>query len=872
MKTKQLHTLLFMIFGLAGSVFAQTASPDWLHQMADPKANFFDIQKSFYSDPTNSGFKNAGENEEEDANGAELFRRYEYFAEPRLYPSGNRALLGKTQEEYQNYLKNHTAGVLAARASATQSTWTYFCPSGIPQGSGAGRVNCITVDPGSSTGLWIGSADGGLWKSTSSGSSWTTNSDLFTALGVSDIVYDPNNHQIIYVATGDKDGYHTGSPHAFSFGIQKSTDGGGTWNTIFTLSISNKPMISRILIDPTNSQNLYVSGNFGVSKSTDGGATWNNTLTGASILSMEMKPGTPGTLYASGKYFFRSTDKGLTWTMITSGLPTKSIYRESIGVTAANGAYVYVLAADSTNYSLFGVYQSTDGGTTFTQKTGNSPNLLGFSQTGSDVGKGQGFYTLSIGVSPTNASELMVGGVNIWKSTDGGATWGGSAITYWASNHTSSNYVHADIHHILYQNATTILVGCDGGIFKSSNGGSSWLDICSNLEISQLYGLGMSTTNPAFVLSGWQDNGTNLMTSSTSWQYALGGDGMKCFIDYSNDQTMYGEQYNGNFNISTNGGASWSNLGPPSGENTAWATPWKQDPLVANTIYGGQINLYQSPDQGTTWNMLGTQPDATNTITEFAIAPSNTQVIYVVKKTGVTKTTDGGTSWTKLTGLPITLAPTYLAVNAINPNIVYVTFSGYTAGSKVYASGDGGATWTNYSTGLPNLPANCITYAKASKGAVYVGMDAGVYFRDSTFTSWQPYITGLPEVIITQMEIYYPTKMLRASTFGRGIWEIPLYVPGIMTYVKEAVSAGELQVYPNPSKGLMDYAFRANDKGAYVLNIFSAQGKLVGSEKLNLTEGELYTKKLDLSACGAGMYLLTLNSRNGMITRKIIIE
>jgi hypothetical protein len=211
-------------------------------------------------------------------------------------------------------------------------------------------------------------------------------------------------------------------------------------------------------------------------------------------------------------------------------------------------------------------------------------------------------------------------------------------------------------------------------------------------------------------------------------------------------------------------------------------------------------------------------------------------------------------------------------VNAVNPNIVYVTFSGYTAGSKVYASGDGGVTWTNYSTGLPNLPANCITYAKASKGAVYVGMDAGIYFRDSTFSSWQPYITGLPDAIIAQMEIYYPTKMLRAATFGRGIWEIPLYTPGIMTDVKEALDAGELQVYPNPSSGIIDYAFRSLSKGPYVLNIFSAQGKLVSSEKFMLEEAELFNKKLDLSTFGSGIYVLALYTGKGMITKKIMIE
>ncbi|HEV7231182.1 MAG TPA: T9SS type A sorting domain-containing protein [Bacteroidia bacterium] len=870
MKKNKTPLFLSALLLLAFAGNAQQSSPNWMEQLSTPKANFFDIQKNFYANPANSALTGTGESEEEDANGAELFKRFEYFAEPRVYPSGDLSLLGRTHEEFQKYMEQIPARI--AQSQYTQSTWTYFCPSGIPQGAGAGRVNCIAVDPNSTSTLWLGTADGGLWKSTNGGNTWATTTDLFTSLGVSDIVFDPANHLIMYVVTGDKDGFHTGSPHAFSFGVQKSTDGGLTWTTLYPLSITSKPMISRFLIDPSNSQNMYVSGNFGISRSTDGGTTWSTPFTGAgSVMSMEFKPGTPGTLYASGKYFYRSVDNGVTWTNISSGLPTSGTYRESIGVTAANGAYVYVLAADSVNTALLGVYQSTDGGTTFTKKTGTSPNLLGFSQTGSDAGKGQGFYTLSIGVSPTNASELMVGGVNIWKSTNGGTSFGSSAVTYWASNHTSSNYVHADIHHILYQDGTTVLVGCDGGIFKSTSGGTSWTDICSNLQISQLYGLGMSTTNPAKVLSGWQDNGTNLMTSKTSWQYALGGDGMKCFIDYSNDNIMYGEQYNGNFNISTNG-TSWSNLGPPSSEKTAWATPWKQDPKVSNTIYGGQVNLYKSTNQGSSWTMIGTQPDATNTITEFAIAPSNTQVIYVVKKTGVTKTTNGGTSWTTLTGLPTSSAPTYVAVNATNPNIVYVTFSGYVSGSKVFASGDGGATWTNYSTGLPNLPANCITYAKNSKGAVYVGMDVGVYFRDSTFSSWQPYITGLPDAIVTQMEIYYPTQMLRAATFGRGIWEIPLYVPGVMTSVQNISKAGELNIYPNPSSGLVEIDFTSETNDSYVLNTYNIIGKQIESKKITAVAGETFHNSLDLSAFGKGVYLVSLSGPSGVTTKRLIVN
>ena len=375
----------------------------------------------------------------------------------------------------------------------------------------------------------------------------------------------------------------------------------------------------------------------------------------------------------------------------------------------------------------------------------------------------------------------MVGGVNLWKSANGGVSWGSGAVSYWAANHTAANYVHADIHHILYMNGTTVLIGCDGGIFHSTSSSASWSDLSSNLQISQLYGLGMSTTKPNTVISGWQDNGTNLMSSPTAWSAALGGDGMKCFIDYSNDLNMYGEQYNASFNSSTNGGASWSSIGPNTTESSAWATPWKQDPTTPATIYAGLTNMWKSVNKGSTWTQIGTNPDQTTYIDEFAVAPSNSQIMLATKSTGIYKTINGGTTWTTVGGLPSTDAATYIAFCPTNANIIYITYSGYTSGSKVYVTSDGGSTWTNYSTGLPNLPANCITYQKNAHGAVYVGMDVGVYYRDSTLSSWQPYNNGLPNVIVTQMEIYYATGKIRAATYGRGIWEIPVYTPAAVT-------------------------------------------------------------------------------------------
>jgi len=857
---KSTFLLAIAVLVFNGLSRAQVApGSDWKRLMQNPQASLYDIQKAFYESADNPFGKGAEdrsikkEENEEEGGGWDLFKRYEYFASPRCYPSGNRALMSQTHDNYQQYVQSRLRQ-RSTLPSAASNSWSYFSPNGIPSGAGAGRVNCIAVDPANSNNLWLGAPDGGLWSSTNGGTSWSTNTDLFTDLGVSDIAICPGNSQIIFVATGDKDGYNTGgSSHVFTYGVMKSTNGGTTWSNVYSRAVSGMDMMSRILIDPSNTQNIYASGSFGIVKSTDGGTTWNSILSnGDYIWSMEFNPGSSSTIYAAGTGFYLSTNSGSTWSTITSGLPAaSSTFRLSIAVTAANSAYVYVLSADQAGSAINGVYRSTTSGTAFTQQWANtSLNLMGFNKNGSDAGAGQSFYTNTIGVNPTNANEVMVGGVNIWKSTNGGTSWGTSSITYWAANHTATNYVHADIHHILYMNGTTVLVGCDGGIFKSTNDGTAWTDICSNLQIGQVYGIGMSTTNATKVLSGWQDNGTNLQTTTTAWTGALGGDGMKCFVDYSNDNTMYGEQYNASFNVTTNGGTSWSANSIPGSESTAWATPWKQDPTTAGIIYGGETNLYKSTNKGTSWTVMGTMPDASDYINEFAIAPSNSQVIYVVKNGGVFKTANGGTSWSTLTGLPTTDAPTYVAVCPTNPNLVYVTFSGYTSGSKIYMSSNGGTSWTNYSTGLPNIPANCITYQKGSHGGLYAGMDVGVYYIDSTLTSWQPYNTGLPDVIVTQIEIFYSTNVIRASTYGRGIWQIPVYPVTASVAPVASFTASTTSVCAGSPVNFTDNSTNSPTSWAWTFT-----GGTPASSAIQNPTGIVYAS--------AGSYTVTLKATNG---------
>ena len=784
-----------------------SAAQIWKSPMANSNTNFYTIQNAFNHDMRStlrkiereqtkggnsvSSSKKTTNNEEseEEMEGYLQFKRWEHFMEPRVFPSGDLSLPSSTWNYFQTYLNNTPAAMqmyLQGNGNPSvqhsinpntiqSSSWTFAGPTGSPIGSGAGRIGFVRLDPTNANTIWVGAPAGGLWKSTNGGASWVTGTDFLSVIGASDVVIDSTNTQIMYLATGDGDAGDT-----YSIGVLKSIDGGVTWNPSgLTWTVNQGRTIRKLLIMPGTPSTIMAFSNVGIWRTTNSGATWTQVLT-TSCFDAEFMPQTPNTIYACGKDFFKSTNGGATWTTITTGLPTAaSVNRLAIAVTAASSATIYLVAGSAANSGLYGFYKSTNSGTSFTQITIASPsNLLGWSNAGSDVG-GQSWYDLTIDCSPTNANEVCVGGVNLWRTTNGGTNW--TLNGHWTGS--GAPYVHADQHAMLYLNATTMLIGCDGGVFKTTNNGGAWADLSNNLCIAQMYRIGLSgqTGSPNFWLTGHQDNGTNLKNGAT-YARTLGGDGMDCFIDRTNNNVMYAEYYNGTHNRSTNGGGTWTGITSGLTGNAPWVTSWYQDPTVANTIYCGRSNIWKSTNQGTTWAMLTALPGS-GTVVDFKVAPSSNQTIYVVRSNAVYVTTNGGTTWTTITGtLPVgTVSISRVDVNPSNPLTAIVTFSGYSSGNKAFKTINGGTTWTNISTGLPNLPCNTVRYDASSLiGAVYIGADVGVYYMDSTFVNWQPYFIGLPNVPIFDLEIHAGTSKLRAASYGRGVWEVDIYNTGTM--------------------------------------------------------------------------------------------
>lgn len=812
---KLIYTSLFV----ASVIF--TNAQNWAEMMQQPEGNFYQVQQAF-----NDYWRDKDVTEK--GKGYKAFKRWENFVERRVYPSGELSQLGLTGKNFQEWLENNREHIynngnsykFNSSSMIASTTWTAIGPMGPISGNASGqflksgRLNFITISPTNTNVLWVGAPAGGLWKSTDGGTTWTTNTDNLAVTGCSDLAIDPLNPNIMYLATGDGNAGDTRS-----IGVLKSTDGGNTWNpTGLTSAVTSNFLIRRLIIHPTNPQILIAATNSGIRRTTDGGLTWTTPITSNSY-DLEFQPGNPNIVYCGGTAFRRSTDGGVTWTTISSGITTTGVNRMAVAVTPANSNAVYVLASASSNSGFYAFYRSTDAGITFSSMA-TSPNLLGWASAGNDTG-GQGWYDLCVAASPTNSNEVVVGGVNVWRTTNGGTNW--SLYGHWTGS--GAPFTHADHHDLEYAPNGTLFNCNDGTVYRRT--ATAWQEISGTMNISQIYKVGTSALTANLWITGHQDNGTSTW-NGTTYQARIGGDGMDCFYDRTNNNNVFGSTQNGGLRRSNNGGGSWVSVVTGLPASRPWVTTWKQDPTVANRLYCGVQNMFVSNDLGTSWTQAGTLP-ITGNVNEFAIAPSNNQVIYVVKSGAILKTINAGTSWTNITGsLSTSLAFANVCVSPTDANKVWVVGGNYTNGSKVFYSSNGGTSWTNITANLPNIPGNCLLYEPGTNDRIYVGMDVGVYYRDALQSTWTLYNAGLPNTPIADMEITpaMPGKIV-AATYGRGMWVVdvvPSAAPPVSSFnVTGAVCTGVPKVFNNTStNGPTSYTWAVSPSAGVTINTASA--------------------------------------------------
>ncbi|MCX6248217.1 MAG: PKD domain-containing protein [Bacteroidetes bacterium] len=852
-------TFLFLALAF---VTTMLFSQNWMNNLPQSKTKseltLFDYQKAFndYWAPYNVDAGTYLENGvKKKAVGWKQFKRWEYDMEGRVNPTTGAFPTRTAQEIYEEYLKLNPG-----MNPASSANWTSLGTSSSAGGyAGIGRLNCVAFHPSNTNTYWVGAAAGGLWTTTNNGTTWTCLTDNNGVLAVSDIFIptDYASSNTIYIATGDKDHWDNRS-----IGVLKSTNGGSTWSsTGLSYTIQAGAMVYRLLGDPNNNQVILAATSGGVYKTTNGGTTWNTQLTSTSFIDMEAKPGDFNTLYASttsGRIYI-STNGGTSW---AQAFYDAAAYRIELGVSPNQPTWVYAIAANSAS-GLYGIYKSTNSGASYSQVfAGTTLNLLGWNSDGLDAG-GQGWYDLCLAVSPSNASTLLVGGVNTWRSTTGGTSW--SIVNHWWGDGVPA--VHADKHDLSFRSNGDLFETNDGGVYISTNNGTGWTDKTNGIVVSQMYKLGVSVTVSTETITGLQDNGTKLLSGGV-WEDVKGGDGMECLIDFTDVNIQYGTYVNGQIDRTMNHWTSATAIEPSGAGSGAWVTPYIIDPTNAQVLYAGYSDVWKTTNRGNGWTKISTM-NTSNKIRSMAIAPSNNQYIYVADPSVIWKTTNGGTSWSVITGtLPVGSGSiTYIAVKNDDPLTLWVTLGGYNT-TTCYQSIDGGSNWTNISTGLPQLPAYAVVQNKqsASEVQLYVGTELGVYFKKGT-DNWIPYNTGLPNVKIGELEIYYAANpqnsILRAATFGRGLWQTPVFInctaPVPTITGASSVCAGTTGITYTTETGMTGYTWSVSSGGTITAGSGTSQitvtWTLAGAQTVSVN----YTNSGGCSAPTPTVYNVTVS-------------
>ena len=645
-------------------------------------------------------------------------------ARANLFPATGGSLATGTSVEGA---ANGPGPLLPAAAGIGRNSWTWLGPGNI-----GGRVRSLVIDPANPEVMFAGGVAGGLFTTTTGGESWAPVDDFMANLAVSTIVMRPGLPTTLFAGTGE--GFYN-TDGIRGAGVFTSTDGGVTWTQLPATATANWWYVNRLAISP-NGGVMLAATRTGIFRSTNGGVSWTNT-TPTEMTYVAFHPTDSSRAIASGYAgnAYVSTNGGASWTAAT-GLPGGAFTRVELAYARGNPAIVYA----SVDVNGGSIYKSTSGGASFSAVFNGAPDYLG----------GQGWYGNALWVDPTNEFTLIVGGIDLWKSTDGGVSL--TQISNWAASPGSP---HAD-HHAIVEHPgfdgisnTRVWFTNDGGIYGTDKvytaGGESapytsgWNAFNNNLGITQFYGAGGSPST-GVILGGTQDNGTLKYSpaTGTAWTTEFGGDGGASAVDPFNSDNLYGEYSYGAVHRSTDGGASadWINgvtwngtqyqckpfpyaIADSCGAARAnFVAPLILDPNDSNRLFVGGASLWRTNDAttpnttttGPRWASVKGPAGTGNYISTLAVAAGNANAIWVGHNGGQLFRTTNGTAdapaWTAVgAGTLPNRFVTRVRVDPTDANTVYATYGGF-SGPNVWRTTDGGASWVSASgTGVTGLPA-----------------------------------------------------------------------------------------------------------------------------------------------------------------------
>lgn len=729
-------------------------------------------------------------------------------------------------EEIKNRLRSNSNFISALTWQERGSNSDALGPSNgnsrANNGVTSGRIDAILVDAGDATGktVWVGGRGGGLWKTTditASPATWVLVNDFLSNLSISGITQDPTNPDIMYFCTGESYGE---ANDLRGNGVFKSTDHGVTWTQLASTNNSSFYYCPRILCDYQG--NIYVGTRTGLYRSTkaSGGAAWTNiTPSGATsprVCDLDISStSSAGRLhvvfgvFSTRTYFFTdipSTVAAGTWTSPTSGFPTGS-QRAEIGVS---GNTLYCIPCTAA-YQVTAVYKSTDGGATWATTPGTPPTTA----SGGPFANGQGWYDLTVAINPANSNECIIGGIDNAKTTNGGTTW--TRISNWVG--TTGQYVHADQHaSIWYDNGNKLLFGCDGGIFYSSNGGTTIRDRNVGLRLKQFYSVAVHPSTTDYFLAGAQDNGTHQFTNPglSSSIEVFGGDGANVAIDQDQPQYQTGAYVYSNYRRSSNSGATWS-FGS-SNNNGQFINPYDYDNL-GNKVYAcytaGNYLRWENPQSGFTYTTVPIAAFGGQMIGAVCVSPYTANRVYFGMASGgkiirVDGANGASPTATDITGSGMPTGTQYM--NCINTGssdqILVACYSNYGT-NNIWISSNGGTSWTNIDGNLPDIPVYWAMYNPNDNSKMIIATETGVWETDAingASTIWTP-STSFPTARATMLKYRSSDGLIAASSYGRGLWTAILSVattPDIQ-FENPSGSSTEATAATSGCRGYTDY-------------------------------------------------------------------
>lgn len=740
MKINTLFTLISLL------CFQWVSAQKYKQMMADPSYNFYEVCKeadAYFA----THFNGKG-------SGYIQYLRWRNANESKFYPSGNRS-----NANYRIAAQSAEPFMAEVKGKRSNGGWVDLGPysaNNITHGynPGIGRVETFYVNPNNADVMYMGSRSGGFWRSVNGGQTWVNTTDQLVASGVNQIAVSPidPNYVIINLRNGQN-----GTSH----GLYISTDGGLNWqesnfnpDTLGLGGLGDNFKVFKLAINPLHPDSIYIGTSNGLYIANLALTQWNRTLAGTELTDIEFHPVDPDYMYAYDNYFWSSNENKI---LISNN--GGSSFSTSATISGNNGAKGFV---GTTVAAPDRIYFASDNGVWKTDDTGQA--FIFLSNPG---GSCDGFA-----VSDVDTSNMIYGYLDQYASWNGG--YGFTLVAPWANSNPGTDYTHADLRTAECVNGV-FYIGTDGYFCSSADNGNNWSRLNDGTGIREFYASGVAQGDYRVFMAGSQDNGTSIL-DHTGWIEWNGGDGMEAIVQPLNPLWMIGSWQYGSRNYTRDGGLTRTSCDNPSrnSDSADWQAPLFYDPNNPMKVYHFGTEIGISEDFGVTWTYgpnhgLGQRP------TRAAIAYNNSNIMAASKNGLLRVTTDGWLTNSFITpGLPNTFI-TDIAFAPTNDSIMAVTFNTYqNNGKKVYISYDLGANWQNITLNLGDMPVQSVAFDHLDDTHIYVGTELGVYVKSLNGFTWEKMGGNLPNVPVRDLDIHFGSNTLKATTWGRGLWEINL--------------------------------------------------------------------------------------------------